>query len=136
MFSLEEALQRITDSERERSLVITDLTAEDNPIVLVNEAFLRLTGYSRDEVYGRNCRFLQGPETDAETVEKIHEALMAAREITVDILNYTKEGRPFWNRLRIRPSYSKDGVHDGFVGLQNPIRPEQVRAEPLYRFQE
>lgn len=136
MLSLEEALQRITDSERERSLVITDLRAEDNPIVFVNGAFLRLTGYSRDEVYGRNCRFLQGPDSDPATARKIHEALLAAREITVDILNYTKDGRPFWNRLRIRPSHSQSGVHDGFVGLQNPIRSDQVRGEPIYRFQD
>ncbi|MEX0923002.1 MAG: PAS domain-containing protein [Rhodovibrionaceae bacterium] len=136
MLSLEEAYERITDQEKERSLVVTDSTRDDNPIVYVNDAFLRLTGYAAEEVQGRNCRFLQGSDSDPKTVKAIHEALDEVREITVDILNYRKDGSAFWNRLRMRPTYSQTGEHDGFVGLQNPISSSEVRAKPIYRFQE
>ena len=136
MISLDEAYERITDQEKERSLVVTDSTRDDNPIVYVNDAFLRLSGYAAEEVQGRNCRFLQGEDTDPESVKAIHDALEEVREITVDILNYRKDGSAFWNRLRIRPTYSQTGEHDGFVGLQNPIAPSEVRAELIDRFRE
>jgi PAS domain S-box-containing protein len=134
--SLEEAYQRITDEERERSLLITDPRLDDNPIVFANDAFIRLTGYSREEVLGRNCRFLQGKDTNPESVRALHEAIERGEAITVDILNYKKDGTPFWNRLRIRPIFSESGEIESFVGLQNPINPSERRTEPIRGIQE
>jgi len=128
---LEEAYERVTDEERERSFLFTDARLDDNPIVLVNNAFIRLTGYGREEVLGRNCRFLQGNDTNPVAVRALHEAIERGEAITVDILNYKKDGTPFWNRLRIRPIFSGGGEIENFVGVQNPIHPSEMRAEPL-----
>lgn len=129
MLTHDQAYQVVTDEERERSFLITDPRLEDNPIVFANGAFCRLTGYSRDEVVGRNCRFLQGIDTDADTVRAIREAVALGEGIAADILNYTKDGAAFWNRLRIRPTRSANGEIDGFVGLQNPVDPSEARGE-------
>lgn len=131
MMSLREAHQRITDEERERSVLITDCRLGDNSIVFANNAFVRLTGYSRDEIFGRNCRFLQGKDTNPETVHALREAIERGHATTVDILNYRKDGAPFWNRLRIRPIYSESGEIESFVGVQNAIDLSEVRPEPL-----
>ncbi len=94
----------------------------------VSEEFEAQTGYPPEEVLGRNCRFLQGPETDPAAVAAIRQALAAESEITVDILNYRKDGTPFWNRLRIRPLFDERGKLGYFVGAQNPIGADDVRA--------
>jgi len=124
---LEEAYKRITVEER--SFLITDPRLNDNPIVFANEAFIRLTGYCREEVLGRNCRFLQGKDTSPETVRALHEAIERGRAITMDILNYKKDGTAFWNRLSIRPFFSERGELEHFVGIQNPIEPSDVRRK-------
>ena len=134
--SLEVAYQRVTDEERERSFVMTDARLEDNPIVFVNNAFVRLTGYSREEILGRNCRFLQGKDAKPETVAALHEAIEQGMTITVDILNYRKNGTTFWNRLRVRPAFSENGEIEHFVGIQNPIELSDVRTEPLLGMQD
>ncbi|MDX1484856.1 MAG: PAS domain-containing protein [Alphaproteobacteria bacterium] len=118
----------LTEDEREQSVVITDPAQPGNPIVFVSDEFETQTGYAPEEVLGRNCRFLQGPETDPAAVEAIREALKAKSEITLDILNYKKDGTKFWNRLRIRPLYGDDGEVMFFAGAQNPIAPDEVRA--------
>ncbi|RUZ16271.1 PAS domain-containing protein, partial [Mesorhizobium sp. M7A.F.Ca.CA.001.09.1.1] len=69
------------------SMIITDPRQQDNPIVFANDAFLRLTGYERHEVLGRNCRFLQGPKTDKAAVEQIRAAIEDETDVSVDILN-------------------------------------------------
>jgi PAS domain S-box-containing protein len=84
-------------------MLITDPRQPDNPIVFVNEAFLRLTGYTRGEVMGRNCRFLQGPDTAPEAVGRIRDAVAGREDIAIDLLNYKKDGTPFWNALYISP---------------------------------
>ncbi len=111
------------------SLLITDAQRADNPIVFANEAFLRLTGYRQEEVLGRNCRFLQGPGTDRETVRAVSEAIRRGEWIEVELLNYTKQAAPFWNRLRLRPLFDDDGVIVNYLGLQIPIEPaDSARA--------
>jgi PAS domain S-box-containing protein len=91
-------------------MVITDATRPDNPIVLANQAFLDLTGYGVDEVLGRNCRFLQGPETAEEAIELIRRGLRAGdHHIDVELLNYRKDGSAFWNQLAISPVYDEGG---------------------------
>ncbi len=120
--------QLLTASEREKSVVIVDPSRPDMPIIYVSEEFEAQTGYPPEEVLGRNCRFLQGPETDPAAVEAIRKALAAKSEITVDILNYRKDGTAFWNRLRIRPLFDESGKLGYFVGAQNPISSDEVRA--------
>lgn len=117
--------------EREVSVVISDPSLPDNPLIFVSEEFERQTGYPADEALGRNCRFLQGPGTDPRAVAAIHAALDAGTEITVDILNYRRDGRPFWNRLRIRPLLDASGRIRYFAGAQNPIDEDDVLPGPV-----
>ena len=84
-------------------MIITDPRQDDNPIVFVNDAFCRLTGYSRDESIGRNCRFLQGPDTDPAAVAEIRAAVEEERAVSIELLNYRKDGSPFWNARSYRP---------------------------------
>ena len=111
----------LTDNEREQSVVITDPSLPGNPIIFVSDEFEKQTGYPPEEVLGRNCRFLQGPDTDPDSIQAISEALQSDKEITVDILNYRKDGSRFWNRLRIRPLYGEDGEVLYYVGAQHPV---------------
>ncbi len=84
-------------------MIVTDPNQNDNPIIFCNTAFEKLTGYSSREVVGRNCRFLQGEETNSETVGRIRDAIAAGSDIAVDILNYKKDGTSFWNALFLSP---------------------------------
>ena len=104
----------------DRCFLLTDPNQPDNPIIYVSEGFLRHTGYSREEVIGRNCRFLQGPGTDPSVRAAVREAVAAHREIAVRILNYRKNGEPFLNLLRIRPAFDRDGKLEAIIGVQHP----------------
>ncbi len=84
-------------------MIVTDPSQPDNPIIFCNEAFRKLTGYSDEEIIGRNCRFLQGAETDRETIAKIRDSIAAGQDVAVDILNYRKDGSTFWNAVFISP---------------------------------
>lgn len=121
----------LTSEEREQCVVITDPSIDGNPIIYVSDEFVRQTGYSPEEAIGRNCRFLQGPDTKPSDVEAIRDALRNKSPITIDILNYRKDGSKFWNRLRIRPLYIEGGEVAYFAGAQNPIDPEEVRRRPM-----
>ena len=99
-------------------MIVTDPNQSDNPIIFCNNAFLRLSGYSDDEVIGRNCRFLQGPETDQETISKIREAIAAGQDVSVDILNYRKDGSQFWNAVFISPVRDEAGAIIYFFASQ------------------
>ncbi|MER8487352.1 PAS domain-containing protein [Mesorhizobium australicum] len=100
------------------SMIITDPRRQDNPIVFANEAFLRLTGYERDEVLGKNCRFLQGPQSDKEAIAQIRAAIADETDISVDILNYRKDGSTFWNALYISPVSNDKGELQFFFASQ------------------
>lgn len=91
------------------AMAVSDPNLEDNPLVYVNEAFCRLTGYSREEAEGRNCRFLQGPETDPKRIREIRTALDEEAVIVTELKNYRKDGTPFWNALHVGPIYDADG---------------------------
>ncbi|WP_409564858.1 PAS domain-containing protein [Methylobacterium sp. J-026] len=84
-------------------MIITDPRQHDNPIVFVNDAFLKLTGYTRLDVTGRNCRFLQGPETDPAAVDRLRDAIRQQADIRVDLVNYRKDGSTFHNALYVGP---------------------------------
>lgn len=129
----EDWLFRILESTRE-SLVISDPTRDDNPIVYANESFYRLTGYAPAEVIGKNCRFLQGPQTDPAAVGLIRLALQNQKYCEVDILNYRKDGGAFWNHLLITPVFH-GGQLIGFVGVQHDStgRIREARAREAAR---
>ncbi|MFN4205107.1 MAG: PAS domain-containing protein [Agrobacterium albertimagni] len=90
-------------------MLITDPRQPDNPIIFCNQAFSNLTGYSIDELIGRNCRLLQGPETDSNAVARLREAIAAEQDLAIDILNYRKDGSQFWNALFVSPVRDADG---------------------------
>jgi PAS domain S-box-containing protein len=98
--------------------IITDPRLPDNPIVDCNDRFLKLTGYGREEVVGRNCRFLVGPETDPARRRMLRDAIETQRPIIVELLNYRKDGTPFLNSVMIAPLYDSGGSLVGFVGSQ------------------
>nr|AML76783.1 putative LOV domain-containing protein [Ophioglossum vulgatum] len=102
----------------EKNFVITDPRLPDNPIIFASDSFLELTEYTREEILGRNCRFLQGPETDQETVQKIREAIRDQRDITVQLLNYTKSGKRFWNLFHLQAMRDHKGELQYFIGVQ------------------
>eukprot|EP00268_Persea_americana_P026205 TRINITY_DN255_c1_g1_i6.p3 TRINITY_DN255_c1_g1~~TRINITY_DN255_c1_g1_i6.p3 ORF type:complete len:132 (+),score=26.49 TRINITY_DN255_c1_g1_i6:1319-1714(+) len=88
------------------------------PIVYASDAFIKLTGYSKHEVLGRNCRFLQGPNTDVEAIRQIREGIETAQSCTVHILNYRKDGSSFRNFLHISPVRNASGKVAFYVGVQ------------------
>nr|AML77758.1 putative LOV domain-containing protein [Selaginella apoda] len=104
------------------NFVLCDPSLPDHPIVYASDGFLQMTGYSRDEVLGRNCRFLQGRDTDKQTVLEIREAIREERECQIKILNYTKSGKQFWNLFHLAPVFSQqDGRVVHYVGVQVPV---------------
>nr|AML76992.1 putative LOV domain-containing protein [Thyrsopteris elegans] len=122
--SLRDALQR-----SDFNFVLTDPRLQDNPIVYGSDGFLKMTGYTAEEVLGRNCRFLQGPATDRRTILEIRDAIREERACQVAILNYTKQGKPFWNLFHMAPVYSReDGRVVHFLGVQTPINSSSAEA--------
>ncbi|MFN6980362.1 MAG: PAS domain-containing protein [Brevundimonas sp.] len=112
-------------------MIITNPRRPDNPVVFANESFCRLTGYAREEILGRNCRFLQGPETDPESVSRIRAAVEAVRPIEIDIRNHRKDGVPFWNRLLMAPVFDGNGVLAYFFASQVDVTIERERLAGL-----
>jgi len=109
-------------------ITLTDPNRPDNPIVYLNDAYERLTGYDPADVRGRNCRLLQGPESDPGEVRKMRDAIDAEEPVTAELLNYREDGTPFWNRVDISPIYDESGELVNFVGFQTDIS-ERKRAE-------
>jgi PAS domain S-box-containing protein len=112
-------------------MVITDPRQPDNPIVFVNDSFCRLSGYERAEILGRNCRFLQGPDTDREALREIREAVREKRSVQIDLRNYRKNGEPFWNRLLLGPVNGADGEPAYFFASQVDVTLERERMTGL-----
>jgi PAS domain S-box-containing protein len=109
-------------------MVITDPNRHDNPIVFVNEAFQDLTGYNPDECVGRNCRFLQGKDTDTNTDARIRDAIASGTDIDADILNYRKDGTSFWNALYRSPVRGTGGDIQFFFASQLDVS-KRVEAQ-------
>ena len=116
------------------AMVITNPNSKDNPIVYINDAFERTTGYQRSRVIGRNCRFLQGPDTDPKSIQMIRNGIEAGEDVSVDILNYRATGEAFMNRLLIAPINDGLGNPVYFLGIQKELRDdEQDRASEATR---
>lgn len=114
-------------------IAIADALAPDLPLIDANPAFERITGYRSDEVLGRNCRFLQAPQTDPETRAEIRQGLAAGREVNVTILNQRKDGSLFWNELLIAPVFDSDETLTHFVGVLTDIT-ERKQSEERSNF--
>ncbi|MDJ0391216.1 histidine kinase famiy protein [Roseomonas sp. E05] len=91
-------------------MILTDPNQPGNPVVFANRAFLDLTGYREEEISGRNCRFLQGAQTDRAVVAELREAIAAQRPVSVELLNYKRDGTPFWNAVFIAPVHDRNGA--------------------------
>ena len=106
-------------------ITMADATREDNPIIYANTAFERVTGYTKDEIVGSNCRVLQGPRTDAEDVAMLRDGIDAQRPVTVQILNYRADGTPFWNRITVTPIEDESGTVVRYLGFQEDVTEQQ-----------
>lgn len=113
-------------------ITLSDPDQLDNPIVYANEAFELITGYERDEIVGRNCRFLQGDDRDQPEIERIREALREHTSVTVTLRNYRKDGALFYNQFSIRPLFDQQGQLIYYLGTQYDVT-EQIRAEAELR---
>lgn len=116
-------------------MVITDPRRPDNPIVFANQAFQMMTGYSADAIIGHNCRFLQGPETDRETIRELQHAVTQRKEIAVEILNYRKNGSTFWNALFMSPVFDHNGELVYFFGSQLDVSRRRDAEDALRQSQ-
>jgi PAS domain S-box-containing protein len=130
-----EATGRITEELKEQAMdeapvgiTIADFSLPDRPLVYVNRAFCETTGYSPREALGRNCRYLQGPDTDPESVAELRRAIDAGESTSVELLNYRRDGTEFWNRVDIAPIETSEGTVTHYVGFQTDIT-ARVRAE-------
>lgn len=122
-YSLVKALQTA-----QQNFVISDPSIPDNPIVYASQGFLILTGYTLDEVLGRNCRFLQGPDTDPRSVDKIRKGIEKGEDTTVVLLNYRKDGATFWNQFFIAALRDGDGNVVNYLGVQCKVSEEYATA--------
>lgn len=115
--------------------VISDPLQPDNPIVACNDAFVALTGYSREEVVGRNCRFLRGDLTEPEQTLMLREAVKEVRPVMVELMNYRKDGTPFRNAVMIAPLFDDDGELRYFLGSQMAIDDQGASRHEIARQQ-
>ena len=113
-------------------ITISDSNLPDNPLIFVNRSFELMTGYSSEEVLGRNCRFLQGTDSNQPALLEIRAALQEGRDCQVLLRNYRKDGTLFWNELRLSPVHDERGRLVNFVGVQNDVT-ERKRAEEEIR---
>lgn len=116
----------------QNGIIISDALEKDHPIIYVNKAFRKLTGYSESEVLNRNCRFLQKDDTDQRGVKIMHKAIEAGKKCQVQVRNYKKDGTLFWNEVAINPIRNQEGKITHFIGIQNDIT-KRVKAEEEIR---
>jgi len=116
-------------------MIVTDPHQDDNPIIFANNAFLNMTGYAPEELLGRNCRFLQGPETDPRSIDEIRDAIHERREMATEILNYRKNGSSFWNALFVSPVFGHDGELLYFFGSQLDVSRRRDAEDALRQSQ-
>ncbi|MGR8980563.1 MAG: PAS domain-containing protein [Gammaproteobacteria bacterium] len=109
-------------------VTLADPDLDDMPIVYVNKAFEKMTGYSQEDIIGHNCRFLQGRDRDQEERYKLAEAIRNNRPVVVTLRNYKKNGELFYNRLKITPLFDSKGKILYFLGVQYDVT-EQVNSE-------
>lgn len=116
-------------------VLVTDPTRPSNPVVYANRAFTNLTGYTSEETLGRNCRFLQGPETDPTAVASIRQAIAEQRDVCVELINYRKDGTPFWNSLSISPVFNQAHELTHFFAWQTDVTRRRIAEDKLKQAQ-
>lgn len=126
-------LKRSVDANP-HGIVLANAT-QNQAIEYVNPAFESLTGYTKEEVIGQNCRFLQGPDTEPETVNKIQNAIKEQQEIQVVLKNYRKDGSWFWNQLILGPVFDDKNFCTHFIGIQQDITQQRANSEYIERQQ-
>lgn len=114
-----------------QGIVITDPNQPDNPIVDVNTAFTTMTGYSPEDIIGKNCRFMQGTETDQPDIATLKSAITACKSSTVLLRNIRKNGSLFWNELSVSPVFDDNGSLIYFIGVQQDVTKEQELLQRL-----
>ncbi len=102
-------------------ILIIDAKLPDLPIIYSNDSFVKMTGYSKEEAFGRNCRFLQNNDRDQEAIKTMRSAISQGKPCKVGLRNYRKDGSLFWNELTITPIYNDNGDLTHFIGVQNDI---------------
>jgi PAS domain S-box-containing protein len=116
-------------------MILADPRKPDCPIAFANNAFLDLTGYEESEVLGRNCRFLQGSGTDLGSVRQLREAVQDQKAIALEILNYRRDGTPFWNAIFIGPVFDKEGKLIFFFASQLDVSKRRESEQSLRQAQ-
>ena len=109
-------------------VTLTDPDLEDAPIVYANKAFEDMCGYPKEEIVGRNCRFLQGKDRDQPEIDKLRQAIKKGEAVEVTLRNYKKDGELFYNRLDIKPLLDDRGNIVYYLGVQYDIT-DQVNAK-------
>ncbi|MCX7105336.1 MAG: PAS domain-containing protein [Methylococcales bacterium] len=109
-------------------ITLSDPDQADNPIVYANKAFEKITGYSKEETVGRNCRFLHDQDKDQEELQKIRNAVKNVKPVEVTLKNFRKNGELFYNRLSITPLFDNEGQLIYFLGVQYDVT-EQILAQ-------
>ena len=118
-------LKRAVNESRD-GITISDATQPDNPLIFVNPAFEKMTGYSQDDVIGRNCRFLQGQLRDQPGLANLREALQRGEPCIVTLQNFRKNATLFWNELSISPIHDANGRLTHFLGIQKDVSSEKL----------
>lgn len=127
---LDKAIQAVS-----QGILITDASRPDHPIIFVSPGFEQMTGYSRQEIIGQNCRFLQGKNTDPDAVAQLHEAIGKGQGCTVELLNYRKDGSSFWNKLAISVVLDPQGKVTHFVGVQTDVTQRRLLQAQFHQAQ-
>lgn len=115
------AIDYVVEQSILHGVLITDPAQTDNPITYANKAMERMTGYASEDILGRNCRFLQGNDTDPESLQQLRDAVAEERSVTVTMKNYRKDGSAFWNELTLSPVQDAAGNTVNFVGVQQDV---------------
>jgi PAS domain S-box-containing protein len=113
-------------------VTLADPLQSDTPLIYVNDAFCQMTGYEREEVLGKNCRFLQGEATAQDVIKAIHQHLSQQTAGTFELINYRKDGSTFWNRLSLTPIKMGNG-QPFIVGIQSDISVEKAAVDLLHQ---
>ncbi|RAW45861.1 PAS domain-containing sensor histidine kinase [Halorubrum sp. 48-1-W] len=115
-------------------ITIADPSQPGNPLVYVNDGFVELTGYPREETLGRNCRFLQGEDTREEPVARMREAIDAEEPVAVELRNYRRDGSMFWNRVTVVPIRNESGAVTNWLGYHHDVTAEKRYEQDLSLF--
>jgi diguanylate cyclase (GGDEF)-like protein/PAS domain S-box-containing protein len=126
---LEILKQAVLDSRD--GITISDNLVDDNPLIFVNPAFERMTGYSSEEITNINCRYLQNDDREQAELKIVKNAINAGQYCLVIVRNYRKDGTMFWNELSISPIFDANGIVTNFIGIQKDVTAKVLIQQQL-----